>query len=330
MLATSYGYPTKRIEGKDDMITMVDYTNLYIKNLDPNVTSKNLFVLFRDFGEIISARVMRDTITGLSKGYGFVSFKHTEDAHEAIMHRNGFLLLTKNISVSYHEHKKSVQEYQKMQSFERNRPAYIPEKMPEYPPPLIPMYTMHTDTMTTVDSTTLSQKEKLQEAIDHQLLAHQKKDLQDLVYLLQSLPRRELSLCLFNASFLRQQIEEAYKVVHLFSDQKNSTSIATTPSLDHRQLDDDNDSSPNSSVAAILSSLEGMTLNKKKRVFGDVFFPYVKATGIRRAPKVTIHLLDTVPLDDLALQMYDKKELTKKALFAYTEIYGEQSNPFRQ
>ncbi|KAI9275376.1 hypothetical protein BY458DRAFT_507234 [Sporodiniella umbellata] len=333
MLTASYGYPsTKRVEGKEDMITMVDYTNLYIKNLDSNVTSNDLFSLFRDFGEIISARVMRDTLSGLSKGYGFVSFKHAEDAHEAIMRCNGLLFHSKTISVNYHEHKKTVQQYQKMQHHPAPRaiPHYEPKpshvKMTEYVPhsPAMMLYPGES-TAAEPEEPTLGQRERLQEAIEPCLLPHQKKDLPDLVYLLGSLKKRELSLCLFNVSFLKQQIEEAYKVMHLF-DQK-PTSIATTPSLDHRQLDDDNDSSP--SVAAILHSLEGMTLNKKKRVFGDVFFPYVKATGIRRSPKVTIRLLDTVPLDDLAFHMYDKKELTKRALVAYTDLYGEHSNPFR-
>lgn len=123
------------------------------------------------------------------------------------------------------------------------------------------------------------QIQKLREAIDSQLLDYQKKDLNELVDLIQSLKKRELSLCLFNPAFLKQKIAEAYEVIYLFKYPENS--IATTPSLDHRHLnDDDNDSSPNSSVAAILSSLEGMTLNKKKRVFGDIFFPYVKVITI--------------------------------------------------
>ncbi|KAG1512887.1 hypothetical protein G6F48_006061 [Rhizopus delemar] len=374
------------------MITMVDYTNLYIKNLDINVTSNDLFVLFRDFGEIISARVMKDPATGLSKGYGFVSFKHMEDAQEALIQMNGVLVQSKHIAVNYHEHRKTIQQYQKMQlerngqlikntsnnnmmmttttiptPIPRNEPiiystpnttSYIPSEqhknfIPYHEPAWISntsnnMYPMHIPTSTITTTTTTSntlpitmddsmatnnQRQKLREAIDRHLLDHQKKDLDDILYLLQSLKKRELSLCLFNASYLKQQIDEAYKIIHLFSDQKQQqNSIATTPSLDHRHLvDDDDDSSPNSSsVAAILSSLEGMTLNKKKRVFGDVFFPYVKATGIRRAPKVTIRLLDTVPLDELAFDIYDKKELTKKALQAYAEIYGESSNAFRE
>ncbi|CEI96958.1 hypothetical protein RMCBS344292_11101 [Rhizopus microsporus] len=338
LTTTHYAYPMKRIEEKGDMVTMIDYTNLYIKNLDINVTSAELFKLFRVFGHIISARVMKDANTTLSKGYGFVSFKRMEDAREALIQMNGCLVQTKHIIVNYHEHKKTVQQYQKMQT-ERNRQmirnksevSYSPEQKfiqpwhetiwmhPMYPP---------MQNIPAVSPMTL-QIQKLREAIDHQLLDYQKKDLNELVDLIQSLKKRELSLCLFNPAFLKQKIAEAYEVIHLFKYPENS--IATTPSLDHHHLnDDDNDSSPNSSVAAILSSLEGMTLNKKKRVFGDIFFPYVKATGIRHAPKVTIHLLDTVPLDDLAFNMYDKKTLTKKAHQAYIEIYGDGSNAFRE
>lgn len=87
---------------------MIDYTNLYIKNLDPEVTSYDLFKRFRIFGKIISARVMKDTVTGISKGYGFVSYTHMEEANEAMQQMNGALFNTKNIVVTYHTHKKTA------------------------------------------------------------------------------------------------------------------------------------------------------------------------------------------------------------------------------
>ncbi|OAD06537.1 hypothetical protein MUCCIDRAFT_125019, partial [Mucor lusitanicus CBS 277.49] len=75
-------------------------TNLYIKNLDPEVTSYDLFKRFRAYGKIISARVMKDTVTGISKGYGFVSFTHMDEANDALQNMNGALLNSKNIIVT--------------------------------------------------------------------------------------------------------------------------------------------------------------------------------------------------------------------------------------
>ncbi|OAD06536.1 hypothetical protein MUCCIDRAFT_155348 [Mucor lusitanicus CBS 277.49] len=102
--------------------------------------------------------------------------------------------------------------------------------------------------------------------------------------------------------------------------------MSTTPSLVPQQIDDQTATSNFNSATAILNSLEGMTLNKKKRVFGDIFFPFVRATGVKHAPKVTIRLLDTVPLEELAFNMYDKQELTRKAQYAYSQLYSTNNN----
>lgn len=117
------------------------------------------------------------------------------------------------------------------------------------------------------------QYQKLRDAIYSQLSDYQQKDLNDLVDLIQSLKKRDLSLCLFNPTFLKQKIDEAYEALYLF--QNNTTSMTTTPSLVHRNIQEDANSI-HSAVVAILSSLEGMTMNKKKRVFGDIFFPSVR------------------------------------------------------
>lgn len=87
---------------------MIDYTNLYIKNLDTDVTSYDLFKRFSIYGKIISARVMKDNITSKSKGYGFVSFTHMDESNEALQQMNGALINTKCIVVTFHEHKKQM------------------------------------------------------------------------------------------------------------------------------------------------------------------------------------------------------------------------------
>ncbi|KAG1093363.1 hypothetical protein G6F42_018981 [Rhizopus arrhizus] len=141
---------------------------------------------------------------------------------------------------------------------------------------------------------------------------------------------RDLSLCLFNPTFLKQKIDEAYEALYLFQNTPNNqqqvSSLSTTPSLVPHQVVDQTATNDFNSATAILNSLEGMTLNKKKRVFGDIFFPFVRATGVKHAPKVTIRLLDTVPLEELAFNMYDKQELTRKAQYAYSQLYSTNNN----
>lgn len=139
------------------------------------------------------------------------------------------------------------------------------------------------------------QYQKLRDAVYSQLSEYQQKDLNDLVDLIQSLKKRDLSLCLFNPIFLKQKIDEAYEALYLFQNNNNiqrpqqSTSMTTTPSLIHLNINEDTNST-HSGAAAILTSLEGMTMNKKKRVFGDIFFPYVRVSDIKKVIYTRINL----------------------------------------
>jgi RNA recognition motif-containing protein len=84
--------------------------NLYVKNLDPTIGNTELFSLFRKFGHIVSARVMSNPATGLSKGYGFVSYSKPEEAALALNEMNGIMVRSKAMVVAYHEPKKPRQE----------------------------------------------------------------------------------------------------------------------------------------------------------------------------------------------------------------------------
>jgi hypothetical protein len=46
---------------------------------------------FAPFGEIVSCRIMVERESGLSRGFGFVSFQHPESAERAIVNLNGEL-----------------------------------------------------------------------------------------------------------------------------------------------------------------------------------------------------------------------------------------------
>lgn len=59
------------------------YTNVYVKNLDPAVTQEEFENLFKDFGEITSAVLSTDE-EGKSRGFGFVNFAEHEQAAKAV------------------------------------------------------------------------------------------------------------------------------------------------------------------------------------------------------------------------------------------------------
>ena len=62
--------------------------NIFIGSLPFAVRNEGLKELFEAYGEVISARVITDKVTGRSKGYGFVEMAD-EDAKKAIEGLNG-------------------------------------------------------------------------------------------------------------------------------------------------------------------------------------------------------------------------------------------------
>lgn len=62
--------------------------NLYISNLSYNISDEDLRLLFADYGEIISAKVIMDRETGRSRGFGFVELSDDELAKKAIEELN--------------------------------------------------------------------------------------------------------------------------------------------------------------------------------------------------------------------------------------------------
>lgn len=64
------------------------YTNLYIKNLDSDITEALLREKFSTFGKIISLAIAKDD-NGLSKGFAFVNYDSPDDARKAMETMNG-------------------------------------------------------------------------------------------------------------------------------------------------------------------------------------------------------------------------------------------------
>ncbi|GFH22509.1 polyadenylate-binding protein, partial [Haematococcus lacustris] len=72
------------------------YTNVYIKNLSPEVTDEELATLMAEFGETSSCVIMKDD-KGNSKGFGFVNYKETEAAAKAVEALQGKEFKGKNL-----------------------------------------------------------------------------------------------------------------------------------------------------------------------------------------------------------------------------------------
>ena len=62
--------------------------NIYVGNMNFNLSNEDLFNLFSQFGEVSSAKIINDKETGRSKGFGFVEMENAEDALKAIASLN--------------------------------------------------------------------------------------------------------------------------------------------------------------------------------------------------------------------------------------------------
>ncbi|KAF2276665.1 polyadenylate binding protein [Westerdykella ornata] len=60
-----------------------NYTNVYVKNIDQEVTDDEFRQLFEKYGQITSASIARDD-QGKSRGFGFVNFVQHDDAAKAV------------------------------------------------------------------------------------------------------------------------------------------------------------------------------------------------------------------------------------------------------
>ncbi|HEY4160786.1 MAG TPA: RNA-binding protein [Candidatus Saccharimonadales bacterium] len=75
-------------------------TKLFVGSLPWAVDDQGLETLFKDFGDVVSAKVIMDRETGRSKGFGFVEFNDDDAAKAAIDKLNGSDLQGRSIVVS--------------------------------------------------------------------------------------------------------------------------------------------------------------------------------------------------------------------------------------
>ena len=63
--------------------------NIFVAKLSAGVTSDDLKELFEEYGEVVSANVIKDKFTGESKRFGFVEMGNEEEAQKAISELDG-------------------------------------------------------------------------------------------------------------------------------------------------------------------------------------------------------------------------------------------------
>jgi polyadenylate-binding protein len=90
---------------KIERIKKYQGVNLFVKNLDDALDDDQLREHFAEYGTITSARVMREPVSGASRGFGFVCFSSPEEAAKAVTEMNNKLVLGKPIFVALAQRK---------------------------------------------------------------------------------------------------------------------------------------------------------------------------------------------------------------------------------
>ncbi|KAJ8753992.1 hypothetical protein K2173_001890 [Erythroxylum novogranatense] len=96
------------------------YTNLYIKNLDPDVTVEFLKEKFSKFGKVASLVIAKDE-NGTSKGFGFVNFDKPDDARRALDAMDGLQIGSKVLYVGRAQKKAEREQILRRQFEEKHK-----------------------------------------------------------------------------------------------------------------------------------------------------------------------------------------------------------------
>lgn len=75
-------------------------SKLYVGNLSYKADEQTLADLFKQAGEVTSAKIIVDKMSGRSKGFGFVEMATTEEAAKAIEMFNNFSYMERQLVVN--------------------------------------------------------------------------------------------------------------------------------------------------------------------------------------------------------------------------------------
>ncbi len=74
--------------------------NIYVGNLSFQMTDEDLKAEFEKFGKVSKASIIKDKLSGRSKGFGFVEMPDKAEAEEAIKKLDGAPVKGRNLKVN--------------------------------------------------------------------------------------------------------------------------------------------------------------------------------------------------------------------------------------
>ncbi|KAE8915304.1 Embryonic polyadenylate-binding protein [Phytophthora fragariae] len=120
---------------KMERINKYQGVNLYVKNLDDQLTDDELREAFAECGTITSSRVMRDP-NGNSRGFGFVCFSTPEEANKTVAEMNGKLISGKPVYVALAQRKEVRRAQLEAQHAQQRAGMVVGRGMPMGQPPM--------------------------------------------------------------------------------------------------------------------------------------------------------------------------------------------------
>ncbi|KAI3472006.1 hypothetical protein Pfo_028694 [Paulownia fortunei] len=101
-------------EKRKAQILKYQASNVYVKNIDDDITDEDFREHFSQCGTITSAKLMRDD-KGVSKGFGFVCYSTPDEANKAVNSLHGSILRWKPLYVAIAQRKEERQAQLKLQ-----------------------------------------------------------------------------------------------------------------------------------------------------------------------------------------------------------------------
>jgi RNA recognition motif-containing protein len=80
-------------------------SKLFIRNLAYSTTEDELLTLFTLSGTVITVEIMKDRVSGRSKGYGFIQMSNLAEAERAVEMFNGWSLDNHELHVGLTRHR---------------------------------------------------------------------------------------------------------------------------------------------------------------------------------------------------------------------------------
>lgn len=87
--------------------------NIYVGNLAREVSEDELRQAFEAFGQVTSAKVITDRLTGASRGFGFVEMPSDDEAKEAMSGLNGTELKGRELKVDEARPRRESRSYRR-------------------------------------------------------------------------------------------------------------------------------------------------------------------------------------------------------------------------